>query len=113
MTRTEELGLGAGLLILGFAGLVTGASSWLCAVFLIGAVWALVSALVISPDHHGDIAIGLPIVLSISFLVVFITAVTAHATPWLTWMTLVASIAAAIEADDAVPGGLRRHLRHH
>ncbi len=112
MTRKEELGLGAGLILLAFIGLITGASTWLCAAYLIGAVWALVSALVIQPDHHGDIAIGMPIVLSISLLVVWVCAVTAHATPWLTWMTLLASFVAAVEADDAVPGGLRRHMRH-
>jgi hypothetical protein len=112
MTRKEELGLGAGLILLGIIGLATGGSTWLCAAFLISALWALVSALVVEPDHHGDIAIGMPIVLSLSLLVVWVTAVTAHATPWLTWMALAAAIAAAIEADDAVPGGLRRHLRH-
>jgi phosphatidylserine synthase len=105
--------LGAGLILLGIIGLATGASTWLCAAYLISALWALVSALVVQPEQHGDIAIGLPIVLSISLLVVWVVAVTAGATPWMTWMTLAASIAAAIEADDAVPGGLRRHLRHH
>jgi phosphatidylserine synthase len=112
MTRKEELGLGAGLILLAVIGLFTGASTWLCAAFLVGAVWALISALVIQPDHHGDIAIGLPIVLSVAFVVLFVTAVTAQATPWMTWMTLVVAAAAALEADDAVPGGLRRHLRH-
>jgi hypothetical protein len=112
MIRNEELGLGFGLILLGAIGLMTGASTWLCGAHLVAALWALATALVIKPEQHGDIAIGLPIVLSIALIVVWLSAFTAGATPWLTWMTLVASAAAAVEADDAVPGGVWRHVRH-
>jgi len=109
MTRRAELGLGVGLFLLGTIGLLTGASPWLCGAHLVAAIWALVSALVVQPDQHGDIAVGLPIVLSIALLIVWLSAFTANATSWLTWMTLAASVAAALEADDAMPGGLTRH----
>ncbi len=113
MIRREEIGLGSGLVLLGAMGLLAGASPWLAAALLLAAVWALVTALVIRPDQHGDIAVGLPIVLALSLLVIWLAAFTAGATPWLTWMTLAAAIAAAVEADDAMPGGILRHIRHH
>jgi hypothetical protein len=112
MIRREELGLGLGLILLGAVGLIAGASPWLCAAHLVGALWALSTALIIQPEQHGDIAVGLPIVLSLTLLVIWLCAFTAGATPWLTWMTLAASIAAAVEADDAMPGGVLRHVRH-
>jgi hypothetical protein len=112
MTRKEELGLGVGLILLGLVGLIAGASTWLCAANLLAAIWALVTALVVRPDQHGDIAVGLPIVLALSLLLIWLCAFTAHATPWLTWLTLGAAVAAAVEADDAMPGGVLRHIRH-
>jgi hypothetical protein len=112
MIRREEIGLGTFLVLLGAAGLISGASTWLAAANLVAALWALATALIIRPDQHGDIAVGLPIVLALSLLVIWLSAFTAHATPWLTWMTLVAAIAAAVEADDAMPGGILRHVRH-
>jgi hypothetical protein len=112
MIRREEIGLGAALLLLGAIGLFSGASTWLAGANIVAALWALATALVIRPDQHGDIAVGLPIVLAISLLVIWLCAFTAGATPWLTWMTLAAAAAAAVEADDAMPGGILRHVRH-
>src|SRR5690349_15407752 len=106
MIRREEIGLGSFLILLGAVGLITGGATWLAAAHLIAALWALVTALVIRPDQHGDIAVGLPIVLSLTLLVTWLAAFTADAPGWQTWLTLAASVGAALEADDAVPGGI-------
>jgi len=112
MTRSVELGLGFGLLLVATAGIIAGATTWLCAAILVAALWALMSALVVQPDQHGSIAVGLPIVLSLSLGIIALCAFVAEATPWLSWMTLMGAFAAAVEADEAMIGGLARHFRH-
>ena len=113
MVRSASMGLGVALLVVAIAALATGAVPWLAEVHVVAAICSFVVALVAEPGDEGGLAVGMPAVLSLSLLVVWLCAVTARSTPWLTWLTLGASMAWAVVAYLGMPGRRGRlHLGH-
>lgn len=105
MNRIASLGIGSALVVLGIVGLSLDAAPWLSWSLMAGGLWSFVSLAIVRPNDVGNIAVAWPALLASALLIVGLSAVTAHASLWLTLATFAAGIAATLEAIAARPGG--------
>lgn len=102
MVRAASVLLALALLVLAIIGFFK-ADEWLAFADLVAGLCAFVPAMVVRPGDHGKLAVGLPVIFCLSLLIVWLSAYTARATGWLTWLTFGAAIAFGLVAYAARP----------
>lgn len=116
MVRLYSALIGVGLLIVAIVGWATHGSTWLGFADLCAAFWSFIVATVVHPGQKGKLAVGMPAVMSMSILIIWLCALAAwltggpkDATPWMLWLTFAAAVAFGFVARAAMPSRPQRY----
>ncbi len=103
MARFGSVVLGAGLVVLWIVGLNQGATMWLTWLLGLAGLTSIVVAAML-PAQHGREGAKPPALLGFTLFGIWIVAIAARATSWLTWWTFALGFAylvvAALEAHQ-------------